>query len=94
MQDLRVHPQTGDALLLGTDDRKPGTNIDASCFRHRALKISIESRFEMHIESTRLQYVRIEDANIELHFMPVKPFTENGYKSADRNWGSELPAVS
>jgi len=58
-----------------------GANFDAACFRHRALWNSIESRIEMHLESTREQDVCIDHAELDLHFMPRETIhTENSYK--------------
>jgi dimethylhistidine N-methyltransferase len=68
-----------------------GADFDTACFRHRALWNSIESRIEMHLESTREQYVSIEDADLDLHFMPRETIhTENSYKFTDRGIQSLL----
>jgi L-histidine N-alpha-methyltransferase len=56
--------------ILHRLNRELGANFDAGCFRHRALWNSIESRIEMHLESVREQDVSIEDADLDLHFMP------------------------
>jgi L-histidine N-alpha-methyltransferase len=45
---------------------------------------SIESRIEMHLESTREQDVGIEDVDLDLHFSPGETIhTENSYKFTD-----------
>ena len=63
-----------------------GANFDAGRFRHRALWNSAESRIEMHLESTEEQYVSIEDAGLDLHFLPRETIhTENSYKFTDED---------
>jgi dimethylhistidine N-methyltransferase len=77
--------------ILRRLNRELGANFDAGCFRHRVLWNSIESRIEMHLESTREQDVSIEDADLELHFMPRETIhTENSYKFTDRGIRSLL----
>jgi uncharacterized SAM-dependent methyltransferase len=45
----------------------------------------------MHLESTREQHVSIEDADLDLHFMPYETIhTENSYKFTDRGIRSLL----
>jgi L-histidine Nalpha-methyltransferase len=67
--------------ILHRLNRELGANFDAACFRHRALWNSIESRIEMHLESTREQEVCIDHAELDLHFMPRETIhTENSYK--------------
>src|SRR5208282_4521737 len=46
--------------LLHRLNRELGANFDAACFRHRVIWNSIESRIEMHLESTQEQDVSIE----------------------------------
>jgi L-histidine Nalpha-methyltransferase len=71
--------------ILHRLNRELGANFDASCFRHRVLWDSIESRIEMHLESTQEQVVRIEDAELDLHFMRGETIhTENSYKFTDQ----------
>ncbi len=51
----------------------------------RVLWNSIESRIEMHLESTQEQDVSIEHADLDLHFMPGETIhTENSYKFTDQ----------
>jgi dimethylhistidine N-methyltransferase len=72
-------------------NRELGANFDVAGFRHRALWNSIESRIEMHLESVREQDVTIEDADLDLHFMPGESIhTENSYKFTDRGIRSLL----
>jgi len=70
--------------ILHRLNRELGANFDAARFRHRALWNPIESRIEMHLESTQDQDVRIEHAELDLHFMPRETIhTENSYKFTD-----------
>jgi len=79
--------------ILHRLNRELGANFDAGCFRHRVLWNSIESRIEMHLESTREQEVSIEDAELDFHFMPSETIhTENSYKFTDRSIRSLLNA--
>ena len=72
--------------ILHRLNRELGANFDAACFRHRALWNSIESRIEMHLESTQVQHVSIEHAGSNLHFMRRETIhTENSYKFTDRS---------
>ena len=71
--------------ILHRLNRELGADFDARCFRHRVLWNSIESRIEMHLECTQEQYVSIEDADLDLHFMSRETIhTENSYKFTDR----------
>jgi len=71
--------------ILHRLNRELGANFDAARFRHRALWNCIESRIEMHLESTQEQDVSIEHANLDLHFMPRETIhTENSYKFTDQ----------
>jgi dimethylhistidine N-methyltransferase len=77
--------------ILRRLNRELGADFDAGCFRHRVLWNSIESRIEMHLESTQEQDVSIEDADLDLHFMPRETIhTENSYKFTDRGIRSLL----
>ena len=77
--------------ILHRLNRELGANFDTACFRHRALWNSIESRIEMHLESTREQDVSIEHADLDLHFMPRETIhTENSYKFTDQGIRSLL----
>ncbi len=80
--------------ILHRLNRELGANFDAGCFRHRVLWNSIESRIEMHLESTEEQDVSIEDADLDLHFMPRETIhTENSYKFTDEGIRSLLEEV-
>ncbi len=71
--------------MLRRLNRELGANFDTARFRHRALWNPIESRIEMHLESTQEQDVVIEGADLYLHFMPHETIhTENSYKFTDR----------
>ena len=70
--------------ILHRLNRELGASFDAACFRHRAIWNSIESRIEMHLESTQHQNVSIEHADLDLHFVPRETIhTENSYKFTD-----------
>jgi L-histidine Nalpha-methyltransferase len=72
-------------------NRELGATFDATCFRHRVLWNSIESRIEMHLESTQQQDVSIQYAELDLHFMPCETIhTENSYKFTDQGIRSVL----
>jgi dimethylhistidine N-methyltransferase len=71
--------------ILHRLNRELGANFDVARFRHRVLWNSIESRIEMHLESTQEQDVGIEHADLDLHFMPRETIhTENSYKFTDQ----------
>jgi len=77
--------------ILRRLNRELGADFDASSFRHRVLWNSIESRIEMHLESTQEQDVSIEDADLDLHFLPRETIhTENSYKFTDHGIRSLL----
>ena len=72
-------------------NRELGANFDTSCFRHRALWNSTESRIEMHLESTQEQDVSIQHAELDLHFKRCETIhTENSYKFTDQGIRSLL----
>jgi uncharacterized SAM-dependent methyltransferase len=71
--------------ILHRLNRELGANFDTTCFRHRVIWNSNESRIEMHLESAREQDVSIEHANLDIHFMPRETIhTENSYKFTDK----------
>jgi uncharacterized SAM-dependent methyltransferase len=77
--------------ILHRLNRELGANFDTACFRHCVLWNSTESRIEMHLESTQEQDVSIEDADLDLHFMPRETIhTENSYKFTDEGIRSLL----
>jgi L-histidine N-alpha-methyltransferase len=80
--------------ILHRLNRELGANFDASCFRHRVLWNSIESRIEMHLETTQEQHVSIEHADLDVHFMRRETIhTENSYKFTDQGIRSLLEEV-
>jgi L-histidine N-alpha-methyltransferase len=80
--------------ILHRLNRELGANFDATRFRHRVLWNSIESRIEMHLESTREQDVCIEDADLDIHLIPRETIhTENSYKFTDLGIRSLLEGV-
>jgi uncharacterized SAM-dependent methyltransferase len=80
--------------ILHRLNRELGANFDAGSFRHRALWNSVESRIEMHLESTQEQDVSIEHVDIDLHFVPRETIhTENSYKFTDQAIRSLLEEV-
>jgi L-histidine N-alpha-methyltransferase len=67
--------------ILHRLNRELGANFDAGCFRHRARWNSVESRIEMHLESTRDQCVDIPAAQVSIEFSAFETIhTENSYK--------------
>jgi L-histidine N-alpha-methyltransferase len=80
--------------ILHRLNRELGADFDTTCFRHRVRWNSVESRIEMHLESTREQDVRIEDADLCLHFTKHETIhTENSYKFTDQGIRSLLNGV-
>src|ERR1700678_310989 len=62
-------------------NRELGANFDTGSFRHRARWNRVESRIEMHLESTREQCVNISAAQLSLRFAALETIhTENSYK--------------
>jgi dimethylhistidine N-methyltransferase len=80
--------------ILHRLNRELWANFDAARFRHRVLWNSVESRIEMHLESTQEQDVSIEHADLDLHFLPRETVhTENSYKFTDQGIRSLLNEV-
>lgn len=70
--------------MLHRLNRELGADFDLASFRHRALWNCVESRIEMHLESTREQYVRIAAAHVDLCFAKGERIhTESSYKFTD-----------
>jgi L-histidine N-alpha-methyltransferase len=62
-------------------NRELGANFDTGCFRHRARWNRVQSRMEMHLESTRDQCVNIPAAQLSMEFAAFETIhTENSYK--------------
>ncbi len=77
--------------ILHRLNRELGANFDVAQFCHRVLWNSIESRIEMHLESTQQQHVSIQHAELDLHFMRCETIhTENSYKFTDLSLRSVL----
>jgi L-histidine Nalpha-methyltransferase len=67
--------------ILHRLNRELGANFDTRCFRHRARWNPMESRVEMHLESTRDQCVSIPGAHFSVRFAAFETIhTENSYK--------------
>ena len=67
--------------ILHRLNRELGANFDTGCFRHRARWNRVESRIEMHLESTRDQCVHIPAAQLSVPFAAFETIhTENSYK--------------
>ncbi len=77
--------------ILHRLNRELGANFDVGCFRHRALWNRVESRIEMHLESTRDQWVEIPAAELSLHLAAFETIhTENSYKFTRHTLGALL----
>ncbi len=80
--------------ILRRLNRELGATFDTACFRHRAIWNSIESRIEMHLESTQEQHAGIGHTDIDVHFMPRETIhTENSYKFTDQGIRNLLEEV-
>jgi dimethylhistidine N-methyltransferase len=72
-------------------NRELGANFDTGCFRHRARWNRVESRIEMHLESTRDQWVNIPAAQLDLEFAAFETIhTESSYKFTRKTLGALL----
>src|SRR5262249_46060219 len=70
--------------ILHRLNRELDANFDPDGFRHRVLWNAMESRIEMHLESTREQDVSIAAAELDLHFSTDETIhTENSHKFTD-----------
>jgi dimethylhistidine N-methyltransferase len=70
--------------MLRRLNRELGADFDLARFRHRALWNPVQSRIEMHLESTRDQRVRIAAAELDVDFEEGERIhTENSYKFTD-----------
>ncbi len=77
--------------ILNRLNRELDANFDLSSFRHCARWNSLESRIEMHLESTRSQAIQIPAAGLELDFRPGETIhTENSYKFTNETLGALL----
>lgn len=72
--------------ILHRLNRELGATFDTEHYCHRVVWNSMESRIEMHLECMREQVVRIDQAALDLRFMPGETIhTENSYKFTDRS---------
>ena len=72
-------------------NKELGANFDPRCFRHRARWNRLESRIEMHLESTRDQCVNIPAAQLSVQFTALETIhTENSYKFTPSTLGTLL----
>ena len=70
--------------MLHRLNRELDADFDPEMFRHRVLWNTVQSRIEMHLESTRDQRVRIAAAQLEVYFKEGERIhTENSYKFTD-----------
>ena len=77
--------------ILHRLNRELGANFDTGCFRHRARWNRVESRMEMHLESTRDQCVDIPAAQLSVQFAACETIhTENSYKFTRNTLGALL----
>jgi L-histidine N-alpha-methyltransferase len=77
--------------ILHRLNRELGANFDTGCFRHRARWNRVESRIEMHLESTRDQRVNIPAAQLSVQFAALETIhTENSYKFTRNTLGALL----
>jgi L-histidine N-alpha-methyltransferase len=77
--------------ILNRLNRELGANFDIGCFRHRARWNRLESRIEMHLESTCDQCVNIPAAQLSVEFAAFETIhTENSYKFTQNTLGALL----
>jgi L-histidine N-alpha-methyltransferase len=77
--------------ILRRLNRELGANFDTGCFRHRARWNPGRSRIEMHLESTRDQYVSIPGAQLGVEFAAFETIhTESSYKFSQVTLGALL----
>src|ERR1700691_6240295 len=77
--------------ILHRLNRELGANFEGGCFRHRALWNRVESRIEMHLESTRNQCVHIPAAQLSVEFAASETIhTESSYKFTGKTLGTLL----
>ena len=70
--------------ILNRLNKELDADFDLTGFRHCARWNPIESRIEMHLESTRCQNVQVPAAGLELDFRIGETIhTENSYKFTD-----------
>ena len=74
--------------ILHRLNKELGADFDTRCFRHRARWNPVESRMEMHLESTHDQCVNIPAAQLRVQFAALETIhTENSYKFTESTLG-------
>jgi len=77
--------------ILHRLNRELGANFDTNCFRHRARWNRVQSRIEMHLESTCDQCVDIPAAELSIQFTASETIhTESSYKFTHETLGALL----
>ena len=77
--------------ILHRLNRELNANFDTGCFRHRARWNRVDSRIEMHLESTRDQCVEIPAAELTIQFAAFETIhTESSYKFTQETLGALL----
>jgi L-histidine Nalpha-methyltransferase len=77
--------------ILHRLNRELGSNFDTTCFRHRARWNPVESRIEMHLESTCDQRVNIPAAQLSVEFAASETIhTESSYKFTQKTLSALL----
>src|SRR3954468_13604027 len=67
--------------ILTRINRELGADFDLQAFRHKAIWNADASRMEMHLESLKLQVIRIADLDVAIRFEAGETIhTENSYK--------------
>ena len=67
--------------ILHRLNRELGANFDTACFRHQIRWNRVDSRIEMHLQSTRDQRVNIPAAELSIQFAAFETIhTESSYK--------------
>ncbi len=80
--------------MLRRMNRELRASFDLASFRHRAVWNAVESRMEMHLESTRAQVVRIPSLGLSVSFAAGETIhTENSYKFTPRSIAALLDAA-
>jgi L-histidine Nalpha-methyltransferase len=65
-------------------NRELDADFNPARFRHRVVWNSVQSRIEMHLQSTRNQRIRLDAAQLDVHFEKGERIhTENSYKFTD-----------
>ncbi len=81
--------------MLHRLNRELGADFDTASFSHRVRWSPVQSRIEMHLESSRDQHVCIAAAHLDVHFAKGERIhTENSYKFTDKTIRSLLRDAS